>query len=242
MAAKQTATKTTKTVKTVKTVKTKAREPKPPLDADALINRGKNGLALVNEFPIVMERLPAGLVPNLAADIDVLIPGVKRSLITTQSLRAATQTQDKAMVELYKSLSAMRLGIQKTVKDKDIRTEYGFGIKLNPSSLPALTSAAQKLVDRARDNTDEARDFGILDSDLTNLEILIAAVDTADGKQHDLIVAKPKTTRERDAAGNRVWKALVTIASRGVMSFPLNEEVRARFDVLDDRPKKPAKK
>lgn len=239
MAAKKTATKSSRSVKTVKS---KARVPKPALEFDDLHDRGKKAYDLASQHDDVKERLPTGLLSDLKTDLEIILPHQQETIIAASEVRAATKAQDEAMVDLYKTLSAARNSIKKTVKSPSIRNAYGFDIKLNASSLPALTSGALKLVGRARENTDEARGLGILEKDLVNLETLITSVESADGKQRDLIVAKPKTTQERNAAGHRVWNAIKTISSRGVLAFPLNEELRAKYDVLDDLPKKPAKK
>lgn len=228
--------------KRTSTVKSKAYVQKPRLSFDDLHDRGKKALSLINEFKVVQKRLPEGLLATLRADLKLLLPGQTNSIITAQALRAARQAQDEAMVDLYKCLSAVRVGIIKTTTDRAIRAAYGLSIRLNVGSLPRLTAAGKKLVKHGNDQPDEARGLGILKSDLTNIEALITRVVEADKKQRELIIARPKATQARNAAGNRVWKAIVTISSRGVMAFPLDEEKRARFDVLDDRPKKPAPK
>lgn len=225
-----------------KTVKAKAITRKPPLEFDVLHDRGKKTIALVDQNPLVKERLEPGLLPNLESDLGLLLGQRQASINIKDAARLSTIAQDKLVVNLHKSVSAIRIGVEKFTKDKELRAAYGLNTKLQAGSVTLVTAAGLKIVARARANTDEARAIGILDRDVTNLEELIIAVELADEEQKTLKADKPLTIRERNEAGNRVWKAIVSIASKGIMAFPLDEELRARFDVLDDLPKKVVKK
>lgn len=220
----------------------KARVRQPRLRGNDLEMRATKALLAVKTHPLVAKRLPEGFLEALKADVDFLTRNeIAVRLSRTQSL-AATMHQDARVAELALFVTAVRTAVRKATTERSVRTAYGVGLKMHSRLVYSVTAAALKIVRRAGDHPEEARGFGILESDIPVIAALIKQAEKADADQKDVRAKSPRATRERNETERRVWAGICIISSRGMMAYALDPQGRAIFDVLDDLPKRRKKK
>lgn len=187
-------------------------------------------------------RLPPGLLEGLRADLDGLTDQRAAPVVARTESRAATAAQNDSLGIAHRLITGIRLATRKSGADAETRKAFGVGATLRPDSVTQVVAAGTLILERARQQPQEARAIGILETDLGKLRTSIASVQAADGAQEKVIAAKPLKTAEKNRVGRRIFDSIRRISAAGVLAFALDETRRAEFDVLDDLPKKPAKK
>lgn len=220
--------------------KAKAQVRPPPLAPDDLAQRGEDALALVERHPEVEERLEPGTVPNLRSDLDAYTDKKSAVIEASTAAIAATRDQNRIRDQAHALVSAIRSAVEKSSATAAQKKRYGVGVKVAGGVLGTVT-LGNLILKSANAKPEEARQLGILAKDLDQLREHVGQLKGADAEQTKLIARKPQTTAERNAIGNRIWAAIKSISSRGIMAFATDARIRARFDALDDLPRKRAR-
>lgn len=177
-------------------------------------------------------RLPAGILTDLAANLDlmgIVVPGAKQ---TRASAKAATKTQAQALASGYQRVTAIRTALKLTQAPADVRKHYGVGTQVNPEVVKSVQTSIKVIVDRAEKYPDEARLHGILKSDIDDLKADSQIITAADTDQEKQRAAAPQSTKARNKALNAVVNATNHIAAAGIIAFAKDESLRKEFEAL----------
>jgi len=215
--------------------KAKSRVKPPPVSFDVLGQRADRALALVGEFPNVIDRLPSGAVAELKANRAKIIEARADTGAGRVKAEAATAAQNVGLADLHAFVSGIRVGIHKSDAPKDQKRAYGLGTRV-AMTVTSVVGAANVIIKRARANAKEARDLGLLPSDITELDQLVGAVTRADSEQGALLARASVGVAERNTVGNAIWAGIKRVSSRGVIAYARDARARAAFDALDDVP------
>ncbi|MBI5477979.1 MAG: hypothetical protein HY906_03940 [Deltaproteobacteria bacterium] len=212
----------------------KVRDTKPAKKFDQITQVGLKAHALATEhFAVLAERLAAGTVDGLAADLarlGALVPG---ALAVRADAHAATAAQDQALAAGYERVTAVRTAVARTDGlEAAARKAYAVGNRTNPHVVKDVKAALDLIIARAEANPEEARRVGLLTADLAAMKADSAGVTGADDVQERKRAAAPLTTKERNRTASRVLAGVDRIAGAGVLHFAREAAVRARFEAL----------
>src|SRR4051812_42636664 len=130
----------------------KGKDAHPRKDFAAIGQRGLKALELAMAHKAVIEpRLPAGLLDGLNADLQELGVVVTTTQVTRDVSRVATLTQEEALAQGYKMVTAVRTAVIKAKAPAVIRKAYGVGTRTSPKMVSHIQAAIRLIIDRAKE-------------------------------------------------------------------------------------------
>jgi len=215
-----------------------ARLDPPPVPVDDMAQRVERAKTLLEEKPEVEKRMNPGTMSNLDSDLAIAMDKRVEAKVAASDSKAATSVQNEAAARVAMRLSAIRNAATKDGVKKTVQSAYGVGMQMDARNVTSVKAVATKVLKRVTNEKyrDEAHSLGLLDEDIASLKADVELMVSADADQRVALETKPRTTRERNEAPHRVWAALKHISSRGVLAFPFDPVLRARFDELDNVP------
>jgi hypothetical protein len=188
-------------------------------------------------------RLPASMIPNLAADLTTLgaPPAPATPPATTPPATPATPppTLAQALTTAANLVSAIRESILGSKAKQAVRTAYGISSRGAPEEAKAVLATAGKIVAQATEDASQAMALGILPADVTALQAAITALEAAQAAAETSAGKVSGTTgAQRRAAEARMHEATAKIAGVGTLAFAANTTVRAQFEALKTAKKK----
>jgi hypothetical protein len=168
-------------------------------------------------------RLPKGLLEDLPVDLNSLGPLVAGAQVSPSS-------HDSALEKVHARCVAFRHAVAKSDLPKSVRKGWGLGKRRDAHVVADVLFEADVILARADFAPHEAREAGILASDLDALRTDREAAARAE-ETHEPAPAEPKT-RSRDDAAWRVIRAANRIAAAGVLEYATSRAERAPFDAL----------
>jgi len=192
---------------------------KPDKKFHRIIEKGVEAHRLATEHQLG-ERLPAGQMDGLAADVATLgslVPGTEQRKGVGLG---ATETERSAIRRGADLVSAIRSVLAQAEVSADVRRAYGVGVNYNPRIIKGVVAAMDLVLDRVRKSPEEARSLGILESDIETLRATRSAILSADEGQAQEKAKSGSTIRERNQAAHRIQGAVGRIAAAGSLKYP----------------------
>ena len=115
------------------------------------------------------ERLPAGMLDGLQADIATLGALVSGAGQVRDEAKTATKSTKDALAYAYDQLRAIRALVAGSSTAQSVRSAYTIGQKVDPKIVSSVDKAIRRVLERVDAKTEEARSFGILESDVLSL-------------------------------------------------------------------------
>ncbi len=207
--------------------------PRPVRSAVEIEQKGLDALGLLNEYAArLSDRLPAGMVGGLGADlgsIGVVVPGAVAARLEQ---KGATQTQNEAAATAKSLVMGIRKSLVAAGVAKASRVEFGEGAKVTPAVVKSVIAAGRQILARAETHPEELREAGVLDRDVAALREAVDAASEADRRQEARKKASRDATATRDETLVRVERTVRRIAAAGQLEFVSEPEVRRRFEAL----------
>ncbi|MRG94734.1 hypothetical protein [Polyangium spumosum] len=204
----------------------------------AITQLGLKALNLAFTYAVALgPRLPQGMVEDLSLDIEILGEVVPSAIQARSESVAATSTQDTALAQGHTRVRQIRAAIRRTMAPEDVKRGYGVGRRARKESVAHVKAAIQQILDRAKNNPAEAASLGIVQKDLDNLALSLAAITDADTVQEKKRASAPLTTQERNRVGNRILAAVARIEAAGRLEFANDDTKRASFEALGAGPR-----
>lgn len=204
---------------------------------------GRGALALAEEERgTLAERLPAGLLDGLTADLDAFEGKRAAAVLAAESLREATRAQDAAVRAAHDFLVAARGAIARNRAVGAERAAFGLSLPLKPQKVSSVIAALDALIDGATRLPDVARNCGLIGADLDNARALRSALSTADAEQETRKQTRKTPTAERVAMQFRIEQAVDAIVAAGVLAFVAQPAKAGRFRELLPSKKRRGKK
>lgn len=220
----------------------KRKDTRPSKDISVITQTALKAHALAIAYEAALKsRLPEDILDGLTADLVALgvqVPGVK---LARAKVKAATAGQGEALAHGYALVTAVRMAVSRSDATRDVRKEYGVGVKVSPKVVKDVKAVLMQIIDRANAHPAEAAAAGLVPSDIVDLSKALEAVKDADHGQEKLRAGAPLTTQERNQTARRILSVIDRIATAGVLHFAAKETERARFEALIRR-SKPKKK
>jgi hypothetical protein len=189
----------------------------------------------------VEPRLPAGTLPNLAADLKLLgadpNPQPAPAPAPGQPAPAPPPTLEEAMAAAVALISAIHDAILGSKASAAVRKAFGVSTKAPSKEPKAVVAEGEKIVGEAQANPTQALALGILPADTDKLAAALAQVKAAEEAAKAKGGKTGATAKELQAAAVRMHEEVRRIAGVGALAFATNAAVRAQFETL-----KPAKK
>lgn len=205
-----------------------------------IVAAGMRAHALATERAIG-DKLPEGLLDSLYQDLtnlSVLIPGTDDA---RTGVRALTGKQMDACTRAYRRVAAMRRTVVRQTKSLDARRAYGVGERLSVRVVRDIVHALRVIIGRIEAEPAEATSYGFGAAHLEALKAMLADVGAVDTAQEKARVARPLSTRDRNAAARRVVKAVGVISDTGAFLFVDDDAKRSEFEALASRAGRPPK-
>jgi hypothetical protein len=206
---------------------------KPADDWVPILQRGIKAQDLAAKHAVELgARLPVTLLAELAADIVALGSVVPAAITAKHGSMQHTAAQNVALAACYALVTAARTAVKNHQPAADVSVAYGVGTKTHPGVVKEVSSAAQKILDRATAQPAEAKGFGIIAADVAAIKAAMAALHAADLAQEAARAGAPLSTKERNTTARRIIASTKKIASAGVLAFATHATVRATFEAL----------
>jgi hypothetical protein len=191
----------------------------------------------------VEPRVPAGMIPGLAADLTLL--GANPNPPATPPpapgpAPAAPPTLAQAMASAVAITSAIHDAIHGAKATSAVRKAYGVTSRVATKEPKAVIAEGEKMLAQAQKDPTQALSLGILPADTAALAATLGDLTAADtaAKAKGAGAAGGVTAKEMRAAETRMHEAVARIAGAGVLAFARNPAVRAEFEAI--KPKKKA--
>jgi len=190
-------------------------------------------LELAREFlDELTERLAAGLIDGLAADV-VLFEG-KRSETrrAPQELKGLTQDVRKATEAGHAFVSAVRTAVVRAGATAAQRKAFGVGMRIHKRVAATVTAGIDAVLSGAAAHPELARAAGMLEKDVTTARTLRAAITGTDAVQETKKEARKTPTAQRNEVARRIEAAVDAIVAVGTVRFFAQPEIADRFLAL----------
>ena len=219
------------------------RHPTTNFDTVAQLGLKAHGLATQHQAR-VEPRLTSGLLDALASDLTELgevVPGAKQ---VRAEVRTTTVAHADAARRGFTLFRAARNAARKRATTPAAKHAYGVGGTVHNDAPDEVRAALKGILDRAKENPEEAAALGIIPKDLVAMAEAHAAITSAGTVQSHKRATAPLTTRERNQIANRILEAVAAINTAGALEFVADAVTRAAFEALTPpaRKSKTAKK
>lgn len=183
--------------------------------------------------PELEPRLEAGLIDGLPVDVETLRGKKNAAERGAEVKKAATATQDKALVLAATRAVAMRDSLRRAYTgEKDVLDLFGLGRQLNTSSVSSVASAVEMLIAAAEAHPARVRSASILPADIEGLRTDFQTLVGADVAQQGKKVSAKEATAARKAAQLRVERAIDQIVCAARLAFVGKPEIVRSFEAL----------
>jgi hypothetical protein len=216
---------------------TKAKKAKgdtaPKQDVHVIHQLGQKAqdLAIRHQVPIGA-RLPPVFLASFAADLPGLIAALPAVIVAKGGQVQLTAAQNVALLNGYNLVKGFRTTVRGQQPDKEVLLAYGIGDKTNKGSVPEVTAAIQKVLDRMADQPAEAEAFDFVDDDVKALNEALLAIQQAEATQEKARATSPQTTAQRNITARRILAGVKKIAGAGMRTFVGDATVYANFEAL----------
>ena len=206
-------------------------KPKQTTNAINLAALKAQALAVKHQVKIGGRLSPAFLLA-FAADLAAIVTAVPAVITARDGQVQLTAQQTTALSTAYNLAKGIKTTVKSHNPDKDVLLAYGVGAPVNKLSVPQVTAAVQKILDRLAAAPAEATAFGIIDLDVKALQDALQAIKDADLAQEAARAAVPQTTAQRNATARSLLAGIKKIAGAGMRTFMDDAAVYAEFEGL----------
>ncbi len=206
-------------------------KPKQTPNAINLLGLKAQALALKHQVAIG-PRLSVAFLASFAADLASIVTAVPAVINARDGQQQLTAGQTTALLTAYNLAKGVKTTVKGHNPEKDILLAYGVGVNVNKLSVPQVTAAVQKILDRIAAAPAEAAAFDIVDLDVKALQDALQAIKDADLAQEKARAAAPQTTARRNIVSRSVLAGTKKIAGAGMRTFMDDATVYAEFEGL----------
>jgi hypothetical protein len=152
-------------------------------------------------------------------------PGQKQTLADQMS---KTKKQNDSILQLHQLVIAIRKIVMSRHPTKEVQTAYGVGQRIT-LSVASATAAGNILLDAYSNYKEWSKGAGILEGDITQVELLLKILLDDEKTQDDSVYTRTAKTMDKNSLQRAVEDEVTRLSAMGMLHFIKNPAVAKLF-------------